>query len=78
MVGQGHFCKPTNFFDRSYLPFINGGTTLNNRFLLTGITVCIESCGTVDISSSIIYYVSLPDEGNENKICHLFRFSVYF
>ena len=53
MVGQGHFCKPIKIFGRSYLPFINGGTTLNNRSLLTSMTVCIESCGTGDISSSI-------------------------
>ena len=54
MVGQGHFCKPIIFFGRSYLPFINGGSTLNNRSLLTSMTVCIDSCGTGDISSSIV------------------------
>ena len=53
MVGQGHFCKPIKIFGRSYLPFINRGTTLNNRSPLTSMTVCIESCGTGDISSSI-------------------------
>ena len=58
MVGQGHFCKPIKIFGRSYLPFINGGTTLNNRSLLTSMTVCIESCGTGDISSSIVKYSS--------------------
>ena len=53
MVGQGHFCKPIKFFGRNYLPFINGGTTLNNRPQLTSMTVCFESCGTGDITSSI-------------------------
>ena len=50
MVGQGHFCKPIKIFG---LPSINRGTTLNNRSLLTSMTVCIESCGTGDVSSSI-------------------------
>ena len=54
MVCQGHFCKPIKIFGTSYLPFINGGTTLNNRSLLTSMTVCIELCGTADISSSIV------------------------
>ena len=54
MVGQGHFCKPINFFGRNYLPFINRGTTLNNRSLVTSMTVCFESCGTGDTSFSIV------------------------
>ena len=54
MAGQGHFHKPIKIFGRSYLPFINGGTNLNDRSLLTSMTVCIESCGTGDISSSIV------------------------
>ena len=62
IVGQGHFCRPNKIFGRNYLPFINRGTTLNNRSLLTSMTVCFESCGTGDISSSIMlhlqYYTS--------------------
>ena len=52
MVGQGHFSKPIKILGRSYLPFINEGTTLSNRSLLTSMTVCIKSCGTGDISSN--------------------------
>ena len=37
----------------NYLPFINGGRTLYKKSLLTSFTICIESCGTGDISSSI-------------------------
>ena len=48
MGGQGHFCKPIKIFGGSYLPFINGGTNLNNRSPLASTTVCIESCGTGD------------------------------
>ena len=48
------FCKPIMFFGMNYLPFINGGTTLNKISLLTSVTVCIEPCGTGDISSSIV------------------------
>ena len=58
MVGQGHFASQSNFFVMIYLPFINGGTTFNKISLLTSVTVCIhcciESCGTNDISSTII------------------------
>ena len=53
MVGQGHFGKPIKIFGRSYLPFIDRGTTPDNRSLLNSMIVCIESCGTGDISSSI-------------------------
>ena len=53
MVGQGHFASQSNSFDMNYLPFINGGTTLNKISLLSSVTVYIESCGTGDISSSI-------------------------
>ena len=53
MVGQGHFASQSKFFDMNYLPFINGGTTLNKISLLTSVTVYIESCGIGDISSSI-------------------------
>ena len=54
MVGQGHFCKPIKFLGRNYLSLINGGTTLDNISQLTSMKVCIESCGTGDISSSIV------------------------
>ena len=68
MVGQGHQCQPIKFFGRNYLLFINGGTTLYNRSLLTSMTDCFESCGTGDISSSIklnsaIFEVSNIDGG---------------
>ena len=62
MVGQGHFCKPIKFFSRNYLPFADGGTTLNNRPVLTSMTVCIESFGTGDISSSIVCGVTSRGE----------------
>ena len=63
MVGQGNFCNPIKFLGRTYHTFINGGTTLNNRPLLTSMTVCIESCGTGDISSSIVVFPLVADEG---------------
>ena len=65
MVGQGHVCKPIKFFDRIYFPFINGGTTLNKRPLLTSMTVCIEACGTGDLSTSIIvgHHSTYSDKG---------------
>ena len=32
MVGQGHLAGQTKFIGRSYLSFMNGGTTLNIYF----------------------------------------------
>ena len=60
MVGQGHFCKLVKSFGRIYLPFIDGGTTLNSRSLLTSMTVCIESCGTGDMSSRGVFQLGFP------------------
>ena len=54
MVGQGHLCKQIKFFGRNYLPSINRGTNLNNKSLLTSMTVYFESCVTGDTSSSIV------------------------
>ena len=51
----------SEFIGRSYLAFNNEGTTLNinyyvklNRSLPKCMTVCIESCGTGEMSSSIL------------------------
>ena len=54
MVGHDHFCKLIKYFGRNYLPIINEGTALSNRFLLPSMTVCIESCWRGDVSSSIV------------------------
>ena len=60
MIGQGPLAGQSKFFGRNYLPFNNKGKTLNinnyeklNRSLPKYMTVCIESCGTGDISFSI-------------------------
>ena len=60
MIGQGPLAGQSKFFGRNYLPFNDGGTSLNiynyeklNRSLPKYMTVCIESCGTGDISFSI-------------------------
>ena len=59
MVGQGHLADQSKFIGRNYLSFIDGVTTLNinyyetNISLLKCMTVCIESCETGDISSSV-------------------------
>ena len=62
------FRKPISIFGRNYLSFINEGTTLNNGPLTASLTVCIESCGTGDISSSIITMHAYACPNNENII----------
>ena len=60
MVGQGHLTGQSKFIGRNYHSFIEGGTTLCitydeklNRSQPKCMTVCIESCLTGAISSSI-------------------------
>ena len=59
MVVKENLAGQSNFIGRNYLSFINRGATLNMDYyeklfssLLTCMTICIESCGTGDISSS--------------------------
>ena len=68
MVVQGHLACQSKFIGRNYLFFISGGTTayINyqekfNRSLQKSMTVCIASCGTGDISSSIVV-----EQGRQN------------
>ena len=50
------FLQANQFFVGNYLPFINGGTILNNRSLLTSISSSITSCRH---KSSTIYWILL-------------------
>ena len=57
MVGEGHLAGQSKFIGRNYLTFVIGGTTVYINYyekLNRSLPKCIESCGTVDRSSSIV------------------------
>ena len=67
--------QANQIFGGNYLPYVNGGTTLNHRSLLTNMTVCIESSGTGDISSRIMtpaLHTNLLAEILANKVTQFF------
>ena len=62
----GHLAGQSKFIIRNYLAFICGGTTITINYyeklsisLPKYLTVCIESCGTGDISTSTDWRTSL-------------------